>query len=320
MASTTWPWTFAGNIMRTGTVQKRKLPSTSKSSRFSPCIQGSAALRRQSARALRRNFVNVSPDKRINPIEIRVVRRTVAKFRADLTLEQLGNYKIDDSFGSLVLYTDSKFFSSLVAEHNKLDSHFHFNLFELFVIGWDLNPKDDMVYITFSTIWHLLNFLRNIGAGWLLQVNGGATYNMCRRSVAMLSLGGTVNSIGHVNNPVCWAIIPESESKEIIQCTWRSVQVAAMMLMKKIKLCDDDDCGVCSCICDLLAMPLDVQFMNQPSFKEDKFDVDATLSDCCKGWTAATIEEFQIEANMCINHVTWIPAANYSQAKYYKSR
>jgi hypothetical protein len=67
-------------------------------------------------------------------------------------------------------------------------------------------------------------------------------------------------------------------------------------------------------------MPLVVQFMNQPSFKENKFDVDATLSDCCKGWTAATIEEFQIEANMCINHVTGILAANYSQAKYYKSR
>ncbi len=96
-----------------------------------------------------------------------------------------------------------------------------------------------------------------------------------------------------------------------------------MMLMKKIKLCDDDDCGqcgACSCIRDLLAMPLVVHFMSQPSFKEDKFDVDATLSDCCKGWTAATIEEFQIEANMCINHVTGIPAANYSQAKYYKSR
>ncbi len=44
----------------------------------------------------------------------------------------------------------------------------------------------------------------------------------------MLSLG--VNSIGHVNNPVCWAIIPESESKEIILSTWRAVQAAAMMV------------------------------------------------------------------------------------------
>jgi hypothetical protein len=39
----------------------------------------------QSARALLRNLVNFSPDKRINPIKIRVVRSTVAKFRADLS-------------------------------------------------------------------------------------------------------------------------------------------------------------------------------------------------------------------------------------------
>ncbi len=88
-------------------------------------------------------------------------------------------------------YTDSMFFSSLVAEHNNLDSHFHFNLFEPFVIGRDLNPKDDIVYITFSTIWHLCNFLCNIGAGWLLQVNGDATYKVCWRSVAMLIEGCT---------------------------------------------------------------------------------------------------------------------------------
>ncbi len=50
-----------------------------------------------------------------------------------------------------------------------MDSHFHFNLFEHFVIGRDLNPKDDIVYITFSMIWHLCNFLCNIEAGWLLQ-------------------------------------------------------------------------------------------------------------------------------------------------------
>jgi hypothetical protein len=66
----------------------------------------------QSDRALRRNLVNFSPDKRIDPIKIRVVRCMVAKFSADLTLEQLGNYKIDDSFGSLVQYTDFKSFSS----------------------------------------------------------------------------------------------------------------------------------------------------------------------------------------------------------------
>ena len=46
----------------------------------------------------------------------------------------------------------------------------------------------------------------------------------------------------------------------------------------------------------------------------------ATLSDQSKGWTAFTVEEFGFDPNMCVNHTTRIPAANYSQAKYYKSR
>ncbi len=71
-------------------------------------------------------------------------------------------------------YTDSKFFLSLVAEHNNLDSHFHFNLFDPFVVCMDLNPKDFIVYITFLNIWRLCNFICNIGAGWLLQVSVGA--------------------------------------------------------------------------------------------------------------------------------------------------
>ena len=53
----------------------------------------------QSGRSLCRNLANFGPEQRINPLKIRNVRCKVAKFRADLTLEQLDNFKIDDSFG-----------------------------------------------------------------------------------------------------------------------------------------------------------------------------------------------------------------------------
>ena len=46
----------------------------------------------------------------------------------------------------------------------------------------------------------------------------------------------------------------------------------------------------------------------------------STLSDCSLGWGVFFIEEFDIRANTCVNHSTGIPAANYSQAKYYVSR
>jgi hypothetical protein len=52
----------------------------------------------QSARQLRRNLKNLSPEKRVDP----KLLRQVVKVRAQLTTEQLDEFKIDDSFGSLV--------------------------------------------------------------------------------------------------------------------------------------------------------------------------------------------------------------------------
>ena len=75
----------------------------------------------QSGRSLRRNLANFSPEKRIDPLKIRNVRRKVAKFRADLTLEQLDHVKIDDFFGSLVRFADAKWFPDLITEHNNED-------------------------------------------------------------------------------------------------------------------------------------------------------------------------------------------------------
>ena len=206
----------------------------------------------QSARSLRRNLSNFSEDVQIDPVKIRHMRRKVAKFRADLTIQQLNNYKIDDSFGSLVRYSDAKLFRNLIDLHNNEESDFHFNLYEPFVIGRDLNARDDIVYLNFSTIWHLCNFLRNIAAGWLLQINGDATYKVCRRGVAIYCIG--VNSIPHINNPVCFAVIPESESKEVIQGTFRAAQTAVFMLMKQYKVCRDPGCPACACVGDLMDM------------------------------------------------------------------
>jgi hypothetical protein len=233
-------------------------------------------------------------------------------------LEQLDHVKIDDSFGSLERFAAAKWFPDLITEHNNEDSQFHFNLFEPFVIGRDLNAQDDIAYLTFSTIWHLSNFLRNIAAGWILQVNADATYKVCRRGVALFSIG--VNSVPHVNNPVCWAITPEIESKEICQGTWRVVQAALFMMLKTVKVCSNPECPACSTLRDLLHEDNVVKFLRSEECKSDRLIVHATLSDCSLGWHATTREEFGFEPNMCNNHTTGIPAANYSQSKYYKSR
>ena len=211
-----------------------------------------------------------------------------------------------------------KLFKTLLQQHNDEASDFHFKLFEPFVIGRDLKAKDDIVYLNFSSIWHLLNFLRNIAAGWLMEIFGDATYKVCRRAVGIYSIG--VNSIPHEFNPVCFAVIPDSESKEVIQGTWRAAEAAAIMLIKEYKICAEEDCEVCARVRELMAMPLVRHYMTKQVFMEDKMEVIVALSDCSLGWTSFSLEEFGMEANMCTNHTTGIPASNYSQLKYYKSR
>ncbi len=87
----------------------------------------------------------------------------------------------------------------------------------------------------------LLNIFRNIDAGWLLQLNGDASYKICRNTVALFFIG--VKSLGHVKNPVCFAIIPEIESAEICAGTYNAVKDAALLLLNSVRLCDS--CPAC---------------------------------------------------------------------------
>ncbi len=79
----------------------------------------------QSARQLRRNLVNQRPQKRIDPKPLRNMKYQVVKARAELTLEQLDEIKIDDSYGSLVLYSNAKWSPTMLALHLDSANTFH---------------------------------------------------------------------------------------------------------------------------------------------------------------------------------------------------
>ena len=89
------------------------------------------------------------------------MKRQVVKDRAKLTLEQLNTVKIDDSFGSLVCYAETKWFPTLFEKHNDRGSD-HLDMYDVFVIGKDINATEDIVYLNFSSLWHLCNILRNL--------------------------------------------------------------------------------------------------------------------------------------------------------------
>ena len=271
----------------------------------------------QSARQLRRNLVNLSPSKRVDPKLLRNMKRQVVKVRAELTLEQLDTHKIDDSFGSLVRYADAKWFPTLFANHIDPAADFHLDMYDVFVIGKDINAREDIVYLNFSTLWHLCNILRNIAAGWVFQLNGDATFKVCRRTVALLCLG--VNSLGNVNNTICWAIIPEAESAEVMKGTWNAVQDAAIMLMTTFRPCGRQ-CPTCDMVMDLLGNDNVKEYLTRSTCTSGLLEVDLTLSDRSLGWGSFTREIFGFDPNICRNHVTAIPAAQHSQVNYFKSR
>ena len=129
--------------------------------------QGVRMAPKQSAKHLRRNLEQCSPNARIEPKLILSVRRKVRKFRAELTSELLDGLKMDDSFGALTQFVQQRWFASLLEKHNDEESDYHFDLFDVVVIGQDLSPEDDIVYMNTTSLWFLLNWLRNIAAGWL---------------------------------------------------------------------------------------------------------------------------------------------------------
>ncbi len=105
-----------------------------------------------------------------------------------------------------------------------------------------------------TSLWFLFNTYRNVECGWMFQLNGNATYCINRAGVASLSLG--FNSLGHVNYPICWAIIPEKTEGIITYAeTWFCVQEAAVNALNNYKSCDDiSNCDTCFMVHDLCSV------------------------------------------------------------------
>ncbi len=185
------------------------------------------------------------------------------------------------------------------------------------MIGEDLNPSDDIVYMNMTSLWHIGNWLRAIDAGWIIQLNGDVTFKMNRRRVAALTLG--VSSLGHVSNPLCWALIPETTEGEIIYSgTYQTFRDAVILVLKSF-VCCCDDCEACWMVHKLRNSPRVKKFMRSDEYKAGKLHVDATLCDHHFGFHNFTREEFGFEANTCVNHTLGIGAANYTHPKYFRS-
>ena len=101
---------------------------------------------------------------------------------------------LDASYGSLTQLAEAKWFLSLVERNNDLDDEYHFDLFSPVDIGRDLQAANDILHLNITSPWFLLNVLRGIATGLILQLNGGTTFSFCKSAVDMI--GFRVNSLG----------------------------------------------------------------------------------------------------------------------------
>ncbi len=113
-----------------------------------------------------------SPTKSIPPKMQRCVQRIVQNVRKQVTQQHLDGFNLKDSFGSLHVLCATNLFSDLMRKHNDPKNTY---LFKFVVLGSQVSPKRDIMRITFSSVWMILNAFRAIVAGWGFQLNGDVT-------------------------------------------------------------------------------------------------------------------------------------------------
>ncbi len=89
-------------------------------------------------------------------------------------------------------------------KHEQIVAVADVDIFGAFIIGResrDLNAARDIVHINITSLWFLCNSIRQIGTGWVFQLNADATFSFYRAAVDMAGFG--VNSVGNHNHSLC---------------------------------------------------------------------------------------------------------------------
>jgi hypothetical protein len=112
-------------------------------------------------------------------------------------------------------------------KHNNPADEYCLPLFTAFVLGHDIIPERQAVHINLSAPWFLMNAIRALETGWVLQLNGYATFGYCRAAMDMIGL--CFCSMGCANHPVCWSFIPHQTEEELMYTvTYREMESAVI--------------------------------------------------------------------------------------------
>ncbi len=88
--------------------------------------------------------------------------------------------------------------------HNDPEDEYCLPMHQAFVLSQNIKDHQALIYFDFSSAHFALNALCCIETGWGNQMNGNATFGFCSAIVDMICLW--FNSMGSVNNLVCWSL------------------------------------------------------------------------------------------------------------------
>jgi hypothetical protein len=234
------------------------------------------------------------------PSLIRHIQRRVRTARDQLTKQVLDVEKVPESMGELTEWCDKNDFYAALARHNEPTDSFCMPLFSAFVIGSDIKAERQVIHINFSSVWLLLNAVRAIETGWVVQLNGDATFGFCRADIDMIALGFC--SFGGANNPVCFSYIPrQSEGEKLYTVTYFGMQKAVMSLLKANT---EKDCEFTSCLQLLLCRPHVQHYLDSDEVRANKLLIDQAQCDQLAGWACFSREVLGRDPNVCCNHLT----------------
>ena len=117
------------------------------------------------------------------------------------------------------------------------------DLFKAYVIGKQILESDRTVFLTFATVWDMLNIWRALQAGYLVQLLCDVTSKASTAALNKLAFG--VNMLGgHFAPWTCTLIPAESESEAAYSAAYAASKNATRAVMR-LPLCEDDDCLTC---------------------------------------------------------------------------
>ena len=260
---------------------------------------------KQSATSLRCNLMHVqgSPEqhKHISPSKLRSIQRCVHTARKNLTQQKLAAASVPESIGELIAWCETNDFYAAVRKHNDPADEYCLPLYSAFVLGSDFKAEREAIHISVSSAWFLMNAIRALECGWVVQLNGDATFGFCRAAVDMIGLGFC--SMGGANHPAVWSYIPhQTEGELMYTVTFREMERAALSLLTANV---DKECDFSRYLKHLRGQVGVQEFIESDLFKiYAQLPIDQAQCDHHAGWRNFARSEFGKDPHICSAHLT----------------